>query len=59
MAVLETHYGYYLWKYIPSNAAAGIFAAFFLLATAAHFYRLYTTKAKFCLAFALGCLCKS
>ncbi|KAN0117846.1 RTA1 like protein [Hyaloscypha variabilis] len=55
MAVLESHNGYYLWKYVPSVAAAGIFAALFAIAMFAHFWRVYTTKSKFCLAFAIGC----
>ncbi|KAF4630747.1 hypothetical protein G7Y89_g7393 [Cudoniella acicularis] len=55
MAVLQTHNGYYLWKYIPSAPAAGIFAALFLIATAAHAWRIHTTKAKFCIAFTVGC----
>ncbi|KAE9377347.1 RTA1 like protein [Stipitochalara longipes BDJ] len=55
MAVLETHNGYYLWKYVPSTAVAGIFAALFAIAMFAHFWRVYTTKSKFCLTFAIGC----
>ncbi|KUJ10548.1 RTA1 like protein [Mollisia scopiformis] len=55
MAVLESHNGYYLWKYIPSSAAAGIFLTLFLFATAAHAYKVWTTKAKFCWAFTIGC----
>ncbi|KAE8443881.1 hypothetical protein EG329_001290 [Mollisiaceae sp. DMI_Dod_QoI] len=55
MAVLESHNGYYLWKYIPSSAAAGIFATLFLLSTGAHAYKTWTTKAGFCWAFTIGC----
>ncbi|KFY04898.1 hypothetical protein V491_09240 [Pseudogymnoascus sp. VKM F-3775] len=55
MAVLETHNGYYLWKYLPSVPAAAIFILLFALATAAHCWKLYTTKAKFCWAFTIGC----
>jgi hypothetical protein len=57
MAVLESHHGYYLWNYVPSIAAAGIFAALFILATGAHCWRIYTCGTKFCIAFALGCFC--
>jgi hypothetical protein len=59
MAVLESHNGYYLWKYVPSIAASGIFAALFAIAMLAHFWRIHITKSKFCLAFAIGCFCKS
>ncbi|KAH6677697.1 RTA1 like protein [Halenospora varia] len=55
MAVLESHHGYYLWKYIPSAPAAGIFAALFVIATIALGWRMYTTKTWFCTAFVLGC----
>ncbi|KAF8861032.1 RTA1 like protein [Acephala macrosclerotiorum] len=55
MAALESHNGYYLWNYIPSEAAAGIFAALFIISTAAHAYKVWTTKAKFCWAFTIGC----
>lgn len=58
MAVLETHNGYYLWKYIPSIAAAVIFAILFAVAMLAHFWKIYTTQARFCLAFAIGCFCR-
>ncbi len=58
MAVLESHLGYYLWNYLPSQPAAGIFAAFFLLATAAHCWKIYTQGTKFCIVFAVGCFCK-
>ena len=57
MAVLESHKGYYLWKYIPSLMGAALFAFLFAAATLAHNYRIYKTKAKFCLFFTIGCLC--
>jgi hypothetical protein len=57
MAVLESHKGYYLWKYIPSLAGAAAFVFLFAAATLAHSYRIYKTKAKFCLSFTIGCLC--
>ncbi|KAJ5176921.1 RTA-like protein [Penicillium canariense] len=46
--------GYYLWKYIPSLAAAIIFLLLFIAATAFHSWKLYKTKARFCIAFVLG-----
>ncbi|CEJ60491.1 hypothetical protein PMG11_09063 [Penicillium brasilianum] len=55
MAVLEPYKGgYYLWKYIPSLAAAVIFLLLFIVATAYHSWKLYSTKARFCLAFVIG-----
>jgi hypothetical protein len=57
MAALETHLGYYLWKYIPSSAAAIIFILLFLVATGAHAYKTWTTGTRFCWAFTIGCFC--
>jgi hypothetical protein len=59
MAVLQSHNGYYLWNYLPSQAAAGIFAALFIIATAGHCWKIYSTGAKFCTVFAIGCFCMS
>lgn len=57
MAVLESYKGYYLWQYIPSEAAAGLFAAIFIIATFAHCWNIYQKGTKFCIPFALGCFC--
>lgn len=58
MANLEPYkHGYYLWKYVPSLAAAAIFILLFLVATAFHAWKLHTTKARFCIAFVIGGLC--
>jgi hypothetical protein len=58
MAVLEPYKGgYYLWKYIPSLAAAVIFLLLFIVATVYHSWKLYNTKARFCLAFVIGGIC--
>ncbi|KAF9891691.1 hypothetical protein FE257_003703 [Aspergillus nanangensis] len=55
MAQLKPFRGdYYLWEYVPSLAAAVIFAILFLGATAFHFWKLWKTRARFCIAFALG-----
>ncbi|KAI9727800.1 MAG: hypothetical protein M1834_007947 [Cirrosporium novae-zelandiae] len=54
MAVLESHNGYYLWQYIPSKAAGGIFATLFLLAIIAHSWRLLKTRTWSCIAFLIG-----
>ncbi|KAF2470905.1 RTA1 like protein [Lindgomyces ingoldianus] len=55
MAQLEPYKGgYYLWKYVPSMAAAIIFLIFFMAATFAHSYRIWKTKAWFCVPFGVG-----
>ena len=60
MAVLKPYDGtdYHLWKYLPSEAASIIFIVLFLAITALHFWRIYKLRSWFCLAFAVGCLCK-
>jgi hypothetical protein len=58
MAVLEPYKGgYYLWKYIPSVAAAVIFLLLFIVATGYHSWKLHKTKARFCIAFVIGGIC--
>lgn len=58
MAVLEPYKGgYYLWKYIPSLAAAVIFLLLFIVVTVYHSWKLYKTKARFCIAFVIGGIC--
>lgn len=58
MAVLEPYKGgYYLWKYIPSLAAAVIFLLLFVVATGYHSWKLHKTKARFCIAFIIGGIC--
>ncbi|KFY81135.1 hypothetical protein V499_00069 [Pseudogymnoascus sp. VKM F-103] len=54
MTELKSHNGYYLWHYLPSKAAAIIFCILFIIATAAHSWRMYRTRAWFCLAFTIG-----
>ncbi|KFY17034.1 hypothetical protein V491_05141 [Pseudogymnoascus sp. VKM F-3775] len=56
MTELKSHNGYYLWHYIPSTPAAVIFCVLFLIATLAHLWRLFKTRAWFCIAFTLGSL---
>lgn len=60
MAVLKPLHGrdYYLWKYVPSQPAAIVFAILFLVATLAHSWRIYKARARFCIAFAIGGLCR-
>lgn len=51
--------GYYLWHYIPSIPAGVIFTVLFFIITAFHFWKLFKTKARFTLPFAIGGLCQS
>lgn len=58
MAVLEpTKGGYYLWKYVPSVAAAVLFILIFLVMTGLICYRMFRTKTWFCIPFAIGGFC--
>ncbi|KAH7129602.1 RTA1 like protein-domain-containing protein [Dactylonectria estremocensis] len=45
---------YYLWKYIPSTPAAGIFTALFALGTVYIAWRMFKSRAWFCTAFIIG-----
>ncbi|ODM14534.1 hypothetical protein SI65_10020 [Aspergillus cristatus] len=54
MAELETYKGYYLWRYVPSLAAAVIFLILFLLATLFHSWKIWKTRTVFCIVFAIG-----
>jgi hypothetical protein len=51
--------GYYVWHYVPSIAAAIIFAIIFAAVTIYHFWKLFKTKVRFTIPFAIGGLCKS
>lgn len=58
MAKLEPYKGgYYLWKYVPSLAAAIIFIILFICTTAFHFFKLWKNRARFCIPFAIGGIC--
>lgn len=48
-----------VWLYDPSVPVAVIFLLLFLGLTLAHCWRIWQTKAKFCIAFAVGGVCKS
>ncbi|KAJ5897519.1 RTA1-domain-containing protein [Penicillium tannophilum] len=55
MAKLEPYKGgYYLWKYVPSLAAAIIFIILFICTTAFHLFKLWKNRARFCIPFAIG-----
>ncbi|KAJ5752140.1 hypothetical protein N7520_009057 [Penicillium odoratum] len=46
--------GYYVWHYVPSIAAAVIFIILFLAVTTYHFWKLFKTKVRFTIPFAIG-----
>ncbi|KAJ5311996.1 RTA1 like protein [Penicillium antarcticum] len=46
--------GYYVWQYVPSMVAAVIFLVVFLLATFFHFWKIFRTRVRFTLPFAIG-----
>ncbi|KAJ3538725.1 hypothetical protein NM208_g5786 [Fusarium decemcellulare] len=55
MAVLEPYkHGYYLWKYVPSAAGAGLFCAAFGLVTIAYVWRIWKSRTWFTIPFAVG-----
>jgi hypothetical protein len=49
---------YHLYQYVPSLGAAIAAIVIFAILTIAHFYRLIRQRAWFCIAFAVGGLCK-
>lgn len=51
--------GYYVWHYVPSVGASVVFIILFLAITAFHFWKIFRTKVRFTLPFAIGGLCKS
>jgi hypothetical protein len=59
MAVIESHNGYYLWKYLPSIPAAIIFLLLFITTTALHTYKMIKSKTWFCTVFVIGGFCTS
>ncbi|KAJ5690436.1 hypothetical protein N7462_004828 [Penicillium macrosclerotiorum] len=46
--------GYYVWHYVPSIAAAVIFILLFLIVTIYHFWKIFRTKVRFTIPFAIG-----
>ncbi|KAI1451285.1 RTA1 like protein-domain-containing protein [Annulohypoxylon moriforme] len=46
--------GYYLWQYLPSTAAGGLFAALFILGTAFICYKVFRTRMYYCIVFIIG-----
>lgn len=59
MPTLKPYKGdYYLWEYIPPIGASVVFLLFFLAATCYHSWKIWQTKARFCIAFCIGGICK-
>ncbi|KAF2485666.1 RTA1 like protein-domain-containing protein [Neohortaea acidophila] len=54
MPTLETHNGYALWHYIPSIAAAIIFAILFFAVTSYNVFRMIKSRAWFCIPLCIG-----
>ncbi|KAL4791292.1 putative RTA1 domain protein [Aspergillus venezuelensis] len=46
--------GYYVWKYVPSIVAAIIFLILFSIVTVCHFWKMWRSKIRFTLPFAIG-----
>ncbi|KAJ5983010.1 hypothetical protein N7481_005109 [Penicillium waksmanii] len=46
--------GYYVWHYVPSIAASIVFILLFLAVTSFHFWKIFRTKVRFTLPFAIG-----
>lgn len=59
MAELKSHNGYYLWKYLPSQALSILFAVLFVITTAGVAFRMARTKTWYVTVFCIGGLCKS
>ena len=60
MAELKPYRGdYYLWLYVPSTVAGGLFTALFALGTAAVVWRMVRSRAWFSTVFVIGGLCES
>lgn len=57
MAELQSYRGYYLWRYVPSLAASIIFLILFLATTVYHSWKIWRTRTRFCIVFAIGGLC--
>ncbi|KAJ4984448.1 rta1 domain-containing protein [Stagonosporopsis vannaccii] len=47
-------HGYFLWKFVPSAAAAAIFCILFAVASIALVWRIWKTRTWFCIPFGIG-----
>jgi hypothetical protein len=50
---------FYLWKYVPSMAAAVIFLILYLIASCMHTWKMWTMRMWFCIPFVIGGFCPS
>ncbi|KAM5352940.1 hypothetical protein ACJ41O_005662 [Fusarium nematophilum] len=53
--VKPTKGGYYLWRYLPSVGAAVLFLLLFLASFLFISWKIWRTRTKFCIVFAIGC----
>ncbi|KAH7131055.1 RTA1 like protein-domain-containing protein [Dactylonectria macrodidyma] len=54
--VTPTKGGYYLWRYLPNKGAAVLFILLFLASFFFISWKIWKTRARFCIPFAIGCL---
>ncbi|KAF7562355.1 hypothetical protein G7046_g1792 [Stylonectria norvegica] len=54
MPTLQTYKDVYLWKYVPNLPVAIVFLILFVIATAAHSWKMTTKKMWFCIPFVIG-----
>jgi hypothetical protein len=57
--VEPTKGGAYLWRYVPSVGAAVIFLLLFMVSFLYISWKIWKTRASFCIVFVIGCFCKS
>lgn len=55
--VEPTKGGAYLWRYLPSAAAAAIFLVLFMGSLLYISWKIWRTRTYFCIVFAIGCFC--
>ncbi|KAH8654158.1 RTA1 like protein-domain-containing protein [Ilyonectria robusta] len=56
--VEPTKGSYYLWRYAPNKGAAALFLLLFLASFFYICWRIYKTRTRFCIVFAIGCFYK-
>ena len=56
--VEPTKGGIYLWRYVPNVGAAALFLILFIAAFLYICFKIWKTKARFCIVFAIGCFRK-
>lgn len=49
---------YYLWKYVPSIPAAGVFAGVFLIVTVLVTWKAWKSRTWYCIILSVGGLCE-